>query len=117
MDETILPATSRLVSALSEAQNCTNKIMQTMQQADQEASSPFQQQSGMGFETLCNQEVVMADVIKMEYELMEAMAQTFQQSASQLQDINSVMQSIASSLEGGVSCWAAAVRPSPALSA
>jgi WXG100 family type VII secretion target len=37
----VLPATLRLQQALEEANRVTKEIVQTMQQADEEASSPF----------------------------------------------------------------------------
>lgn len=43
----------------------------------------------------------MSDIIKMEYELMEEMGQTFLQAVEQLQDTMQEMQSIANILEGG----------------
>jgi WXG100 family type VII secretion target len=43
----------------------------------------------------------MADVIKMDYGLMEDMAKSFKDSSQQLQEIKSAMQSIAQTMEGG----------------
>lgn len=41
MRDKVLPATLRLQQALEEASRVTKEISQTMQQADEEASSPF----------------------------------------------------------------------------
>ena len=41
MNGEVLPATERLHQALNEAQRVTKFIMQTMKQAEEEASSPF----------------------------------------------------------------------------
>jgi WXG100 family type VII secretion target len=43
----------------------------------------------------------MSDIIKMEYDLMRAMKQTFLEGVEQLQDTMQEMQSIASALEDG----------------
>ncbi len=43
----------------------------------------------------------MADIIKMDYDLMEQMSQTFLQGVEQLQDTMQEMQSIANSLDEG----------------
>ena len=41
MEGEVLPAVQRLQQALEEANRVTNEIVQTMQQAEDEASSPF----------------------------------------------------------------------------
>jgi WXG100 family type VII secretion target len=41
MRDSVIPATVRLQQALEEASRVTKDISQTMQQADEEASSPF----------------------------------------------------------------------------
>ncbi len=41
MNEEVLPATERLRQALEEAGRTTQQIVQTMQQAEEEASTPF----------------------------------------------------------------------------
>ncbi len=42
MRSEVVPAATRLQQALGEATNTTKNIVQTMQQADEEASAPFQ---------------------------------------------------------------------------
>jgi WXG100 family type VII secretion target len=41
MEGEVLPAVQRLQQALEEANRVTNEVVQTMQQAEDEASSPF----------------------------------------------------------------------------
>lgn len=41
MNSSVLPATQRLENALSEANRATKEISQTVQQADEDAASPF----------------------------------------------------------------------------
>ncbi len=43
----------------------------------------------------------MADIIKMDYDLMQQMSQTFLQGVEQLQDTNQEMQNVANTLEEG----------------
>ncbi len=41
MEGVVIPATQRLQQALEEANNVTKQIMQTVKQAEEEASAPF----------------------------------------------------------------------------
>lgn len=58
----------------------------------------------------------MSEIIKMDYQAMEDMAQTFRESAQTLEDIMHEMESVAASFEGGAllgrggDVWVTAVR-------